>query len=280
MENEIVTNNCKNCSKVFSGKFCSECGQKIFSESDMSFKNIFLEIFHFATHFEGTFFTSIKTIFLYPSKMTLDYCSGVRKKYFKPVSLFLFVVVVYLLFPLAKGLNMDMKDYKGNLIGRSFISLQIEEKASKLNISEQELSNKFRVKSEKVSKFFLFLLIPLTVLALFLIFPNKKLKAYELTILSTEINIFYIAVYFLIIPLITYLLSLILKPTHLNLESNFFISLFLFSFGLYIFFVFKNYFKLKWHFNILKSALFVFSYFLVIIIIYRFLVFETTLLLV
>jgi hypothetical protein len=267
---------CKNCNTKFSGKFCHECGQKLFTSRDKSIKTLLIDAINFLTNFEGTFFNSIKAIFRHPAKLTNDYCNGIRKKYFKPISLFLFVVVLYLLFPVGRGLNMEMTNYKGNFIGRQIINKQIEEKTLELNISEKELSEIFKEKSDKSSKFLLFLLIPLVVLGILTLFPQKKSNIYDLTVLATEMNIFFISVYYLLIPLVSFLIFKIIKPSEDNLDSNGFILFFVLSFWLYAFLVFRNYFKQKTLVTIVKSLGFTFLFFFVLIVVYRFIVFEIT----
>mgnify|MGYP003546581747 FL=1 len=102
---------CKNCGNHFTGKFCNQCGEKIYNEKDKLIKHLFNDAIHFTSHFDGTFLTSLKTAITKPGKISLDYCSGIRKKYFKPVPFFLLLVVFYLLFPRFQGLNMKAGTY-------------------------------------------------------------------------------------------------------------------------------------------------------------------------
>ena len=99
---------CKNCNHAFTGKYCNHCGEKVYSEKDRSVLHFFEEGLHFITHFEGTFFNTLKKIFTRPGQLSVDYCNGKRKTYFKPLSLFLLLVVLYLLFPFFEGLNMKL----------------------------------------------------------------------------------------------------------------------------------------------------------------------------
>ena len=78
-------NECKNCGNRFTGKYCNVCGEKVYTEKDKSIKYIIEEGFHFLTHFEGTFLKSLKAIITRPGTLSLDYCNGIRKKYFKPL---------------------------------------------------------------------------------------------------------------------------------------------------------------------------------------------------
>jgi hypothetical protein len=271
-----MMHHCNNCNNNFSGKFCNQCGQKLFLEESKSLKNLFEEGFHFLTHFEGKLFTSLKAIFFNPAKITIDYCNGIRTRYYKPISLFLYMVILYLLFPMFSGLNMEMKYYKSNFIGGSIMSKQIAEKSAEFNISEKELATKFKEKSEKISKFCFFLLLPLTTILFYFLYPNKKIKLYDNVILSTEINIFYITTYFLLLPAIIYPM---VKIGHFDFSDKYFIPFVLISFNIYLYFIVKNFFKSTFYVNIIKSTLITLLYFFLIISIYKFFVFEATFLL-
>ena len=107
---------CKNCGNIITGKYCSNCGEKIYTDKDKRVSHLFEEAFHFITHFDGTFFNTIKAIVTKPGKLSLDYCDGIRKKYFKPMSFFLLLVVIYLLFPVFEGLNQRLYYYTHNPI--------------------------------------------------------------------------------------------------------------------------------------------------------------------
>src|SRR5687767_10494276 len=99
---------CKNCGTSFTGKYCNECGEKRYTEHDRTVTHFVEEGVHFLTHFEGTFFTTLRYIFTRPGKLSADYCFGIRKSLFKPLSLFLLLCIIYLLFPVFEGLNMRL----------------------------------------------------------------------------------------------------------------------------------------------------------------------------
>lgn len=266
---------CRNCNSEFTGNYCNNCGQKLFSSHDKSIKNLLEEIFHFLTHFEGTFFTTLKNIFFNPSKVSNDYCSGIRKRYFKPFSLFLFVVLLYLLLPIASGLNMKMQYYKSNLIGKSFITKQIENKAHQLNITEDELALKFEYKSEKIAKFLLITLIPLTTLLLYLLFYKKRELLYDTIIVSTEFNVFFIGIYFIVLPALFMLFSLIFSPIDNPDENVFILSLYVVSFIVYTSILFYKFYNQSKIISFAKSLFFMFAYNVIVISLYKFLIFET-----
>src|SRR4051812_13168732 len=77
---------CKNCSNQFTGNYCNNCGEKVYTAHDKSILHFLEEGMHFITHFDGSFFSTLKAIFTTPGKLSTDYTNGIRKRYFKPLS--------------------------------------------------------------------------------------------------------------------------------------------------------------------------------------------------
>lgn len=192
---------CKNCGNHFHGKYCNLCGEKVYGEKDKSLWHIFEEFFHFISHFEGNFFVTLKTIFTKPGKFSLDYCNGIRRKYFKPISFFLLIVVLYLIFPFARGLNLRLSDHLdfwyGNYARHLVRTLMAEKHLGEIAVFEG-----YSTLSEKVSKFLLFLLIPVMAAFSAIFTLKSKRQFFDHLIFSTEITSFFILWGFLILPLI------------------------------------------------------------------------------
>ncbi|MEJ7625555.1 MAG: DUF3667 domain-containing protein [Ferruginibacter sp.] len=110
-------NTCKNCGFNFTGYYCNRCGEKVYTEVDKSLTHLIQGTFHFITHLEGTFLNALKTFLTQPGKFSFDYCRGIRKKYYKPVSFFMMLVILYLIFPRFQGLNMKLSTYADKYYG-------------------------------------------------------------------------------------------------------------------------------------------------------------------
>lgn len=264
---------CKNCSASLYGKYCANCGQKAYSEEDKSVKKLLGEAVHFITHFEGKFFTTLKTLFLAPGKLSGDYSNGLRQKYYKPVSFYLLLVVFYLLFPLFSGLNMEMKYYKNIDVTGSFISRQIERKMQKEKLTEARLTEKFHQKSKSTSKILLLLLIPLTVPLLWLLYFYRKRPVFDNFILATEVNIFYLLVFYILFPP---LYLLVIRFTHSYLPEKSISTLLSLLFALYASVLFRKVFAEKWGLAVIKGILFVILHTAMLTLIYKTIVFEVT----
>lgn len=193
---------CKNCNQSFSGKYCNHCGEKLYSEKDKSVWHFFEEGLHFITHFDGKFFNTLKEIVRRPGQLSLDYCKGKRKTYFKPLSFFLLLVVLYLLFPVFQGLNMRLYYHVHHELYGSYAMQKARQVMIERHLTDAQLAAAFHEKSEKTSKFLLLLLLPLTALFFWALTFKKRKYFFDQMVFSAEINCVYLLWGFLILPLL------------------------------------------------------------------------------
>ncbi|RYD83255.1 MAG: DUF3667 domain-containing protein, partial [Sphingobacteriales bacterium] len=177
---------CKNCGNNFKGKFCNNCGEKVYGANDKKIAHLFEEAFHFLTHFEGKFFTTFKTILLKPGKLSLDYCYGIRKKYFKPLSFFLLLVVIYLIFPLLDGLNSKLFFHLKNDTYGAFAQQKVDAIISAKGITFESLSDSYHQKSKTTSKILLFTIMPFMALVSWLVAFKKRKYYFDHFIFAIE----------------------------------------------------------------------------------------------
>lgn len=267
---------CKNCGHQLSGKFCSNCGEKVYTSHDKNIGHFFEEGIHFITHFDGKFFTTLKTIVLHPGKLSLDYCDGIRKKYFKPLSLFLVIVVLYLLFPKFQGLNMNFTTYVDPNTVYSYYARPIaQKKLATLQITTNELASHYNTKSEKFAKPFLLILLPLSALVLWLLYYRRKRVFFDHFVLGVELNSILVALQFLIVPLIAVVCNKIYPPS----ESFFYddsLPFFILENLVMLFIITlasKKFYTQNWWWTISKSVLFLLLYSFIVVAIYKALLF-------
>jgi hypothetical protein len=137
-----------------------------------------------------------------PGKVSLDFCDGVRKKYFRPLSFYLLLIIAYLLFPVFEGLNMQLRFYPKNKLFGQYAERRIEEVRVKKNYSEEKLAEVFHQKGEKTSKFMLFIILPFMALFSYAIAFWKRRFYFDHFIFTTEVTSFYLLFGFLFLPLV------------------------------------------------------------------------------
>ncbi|MBK8609517.1 MAG: DUF3667 domain-containing protein [Chitinophagaceae bacterium] len=244
---------CKNCGNNFWGKYCNICGEKVYTEKDKTLGHIIGEGLHFLTHFEGKFFNTLKVIFLRPGKLSLDYCNGIRKKYFKPLSFFLMLVILYLLFPVFQGLNMKLEYHVTHNLYGNFASSEVASILNVTHVSAATLAESFHRAGEKTSKFLLFLIIPFVALFSWLLGYRKRKLYYDHFVFTIETCSFFILWGFLILPLFVILLNLI---TNIRINSENSIGFFILGvFAIYTMAASKRFFNFSWLYSILYAIL-------------------------
>ncbi|RYY46266.1 MAG: DUF3667 domain-containing protein [Chitinophagaceae bacterium] len=263
---------CKNCGNHFTGKFCNNCGEKVYSDKDKVVSHLVEEGFHFITHFEGTFFTSLKNILFRPGKLSQDFCNGIRKRYFKPLSFFLMLVILYLLFPLFEGLNMRLQYYTVNDFYGKYALQKTQEVMQKTGMTWDQLSEAFHHKGEKISKFLLFTIIPFMAAVSWLLGFKKRRFYYDHFIFSTEAGSFFIMAGFLIFPMILLLLRAI-TGTFL-LDKEIYVGLLILA-AMFSFLIIGTirFFKFSVWYSILYSVIYLGTMMLFLNYIYKFVLF-------
>ncbi|MEO7522549.1 MAG: DUF3667 domain-containing protein [Ferruginibacter sp.] len=213
---------CKNCGNHFKGKFCNNCGEKIYTEHDKSMQHFLHEALHFFTHLDGRFLKTVVLIFTKPGKLSVTYCSGARNKYYKPFSLFVVGIILYLLFPQFKGLNLPFASHMVNAkySWMGFIADIANQKAIASHISMQELAEKYDHKSPGFAKILLLIFLPLTGLVLKLLFPKKRKYFFDYLVLSTESGNIMLYVFFFILPLAMFIISFVLGLFHIEANTG------------------------------------------------------------
>jgi len=276
---EPSTQTCKNCGQSFTGNFCNRCGEKVYHEHDRSVFHFLEDGVHFITHLDGTLINSVRTIFAQPGQLSLDYTNGIRKKYFRPLSLFLLLVVLYLVFPLFTGLNMPLKFHFTQSAYGEYALKKVAAYLEHHAITKEELSQKFAAKSEKTSKFMLFIIIPLSAIPLWLFGWKKRPYLFDHLLLSTEINSFYLIYTFFLLPLLLTLISLVQKLIHQNFMGWFterMLSVVVYiGTAIFVSVAFRRFYGFKPWVRFAAIAVFLIAHYFIVYTIYKFLLFIT-----
>jgi hypothetical protein len=86
---------CTNCQAELIGKFCHSCGEKRLSRKDLSLRHFVGELFKSATHLDSKVLRSLGLLAARPGFLTVEYLRGRRKRYMRPLGLFLLVNLMY-----------------------------------------------------------------------------------------------------------------------------------------------------------------------------------------
>lgn len=86
--------NCLNCGQIVEKHYCSACGQANLELKENFWQFISHSIAHYF-HFDNKFFQTLTPLLTKPGQVTLDYLAGKRARYINPISMYIFVSIVY-----------------------------------------------------------------------------------------------------------------------------------------------------------------------------------------
>ncbi len=103
-----LTHTCKSCSHKFTGNYCSQCGEKILTPADRSFKTILNNILLTITFADSKFAKTLWLVIKKPGALSFDFAQGKRVKHLSPMSLFFVLNLVYFFFPVIQLFNASL----------------------------------------------------------------------------------------------------------------------------------------------------------------------------
>lgn len=208
MENDTTSKSCINCGSSLNGKFCHQCGQKNITAEDKTLKHFLEEVISSLFFADGKLLKTFKTLLFVPGQLSQEYIKGVRKKYINPIPLFLFVNLIYFLFPLTSTFNTSLRTQMSSFSYSKVIKVSIEEEVYASGESFEIFENRYNKQSNSNAKLLLIVLVLLQAIWLKLLFLKKKgIYFVDFFGASAYFNSFYIFTLLICLPLLAGLVS-------------------------------------------------------------------------
>jgi hypothetical protein len=87
---------CLNCGATVQGKYCHVCGQENVEPKE-TFWHMVTHFFNDITHFDGSFFITLKDLLFKPGFLSKEYMKGRRASYLHPVRMYVFTSAIFFL---------------------------------------------------------------------------------------------------------------------------------------------------------------------------------------
>ena len=87
---------CLNCGATVQGKYCHVCGQENVEPKE-TFWHMVTHFFYDITHFDSSFFTTVKDLLFKPGFLSKEYMKGRRASYLHPVRMYVFTSAIFFL---------------------------------------------------------------------------------------------------------------------------------------------------------------------------------------
>jgi len=160
---------CPSCGQTLTGKYCSNCGERVAQPEDYSLVRFALEAVQALTSVESNALRSLKTLITRPGMLTAEYLAGRRKLYLRPLQLFLLCNVIFFLTQiiaptavLVSPLTMHLNGLPHKKMARRMVAERIQARKT----DYKTYRTKFDATIENQAKTLVICMVPLLALAL------------------------------------------------------------------------------------------------------------------
>jgi hypothetical protein len=276
-----VTRSCLNCSTVFSGRYCFQCGERVIvREEDRSLKHFLSDILNAFTFIDGKFFHSLITLVRYPGKMTDDIAIGIRQRYMKPIAFFFVANFIYFLFPFFETFKTTLNVQMNQTSYSALVKTTVESHLKTSGQSIEDLTLLYNAETTNWSK--LLLIVSVVYLTPFVALINYRRDKYFLDHLHFSLE-FMTFVIFIPTILFGFLLQLLYGFGKLfevevafALTEYFIITVVVLLFLYFFVTGIRRFYKFPWWRVIVNSMLMVLACFVCVVLMYRFTLFWVT----
>lgn len=153
-----VDKTCLNCNYVVENRFCPNCGQENI-DTRKTFHHLFVHFFEDLTHYENSFWKTIRNLILKPASLTKEYLSGKRMSYLAPVRLYIFIsFATFLTISLTPDIELDngpvqLKGDKNQDINVSLDTLNFKKMDIYKDLKEADSMQEYATEEEKIPNF-------------------------------------------------------------------------------------------------------------------------------
>lgn len=95
MTAEAQNNHCATCNEPLAGKYCHHCGEKKHLRHELALSHYSREIIYQITHIDAKIFKTLLLLVIQPGRLTVEYLLGRKKKYIRPIRLYLILSMLY-----------------------------------------------------------------------------------------------------------------------------------------------------------------------------------------
>lgn len=172
---EPVTHVCKSCSHTFTGSYCNQCGEKVLTPRDKSFKTVLNNVLLAVTFVDSRFIKTLWMIIANPGALSKDFAGGKRVKRLTPMALFFVLNLIYFFFPLIQLFNASLNTQLLSSPLRDFYQVLIARKAVALDMDLTAFTMVYNLKTTGLAKLMVMVFVVVSSLPLnFLYWKRNK----------------------------------------------------------------------------------------------------------
>lgn len=246
---ESAPTDCLNCGTSVKGTFCHQCGQPVRDNSDRSLASLLSEFFGNLFFLDNRILISARYLVSYPSRMTVEFLAGKRKKFIAPISLFLFFNLIYFFVNPLSDYSLSFYDQVHSQPYSSWVKEWVDHTLVQKGLDEHTYGLTYQKASDNISKSIMVINVPMIAFFVFLIsFKHRRFYFDSLIFSFHFFSLFMLS--WIMLDWVDTLINLLLGHER-SIVSK--ISFALFTFGiplLYAILGMKRFLKIQWYWAI------------------------------
>lgn len=196
---DIIMHTCRSCGTAFTGRYCSQCGEKTLDDSEKSIRNFLASVLNAITSLDGKFLKTLTLMLKKPGEVSFHYMNGKRIPFYKPVSMFFIANLLYFLFPAVNSLDSSL-DVQMNMLPHSKLATAMVTKhIAAENIDLKTFGIRYNQQSTNMAKMVLILMVVYFSVPLTLVNYNRKMYYSDHLLVSLEACSLIILINFLLL---------------------------------------------------------------------------------
>lgn len=245
----LIQTHCLNCGASVKGDFCHQCGQPVRDNSDRSLGRLLSEFFSNLFFLDNRFFISARYLVRYPSGMTVEFLAGKRKKFISPITLFLFINLIYFFVNPLSDYSLSLYDQSHSQVYSKWTKEWVDQKLQKEELDWQQYSVIYQKASDNISKSVMIINVPLIAAFVYLMAFKKRRYYFDSLIFTFHFFSLFMVSWIMLDGVDT--LIVFLSGHDSSIASAISFYLFVFFIPLfYAIFGIKNFMDIRWYWAI------------------------------
>jgi hypothetical protein len=181
---------CLNCATILKGSYCHHCGEKQFDPKEKSLRHFLGVLLDALTFADKKGLHSIWLLVRKPGLLSHAYKQGIRKKYARPLNLFLLANLLYFLLPIYQTFNTDYYHQLNSQSYSGWVKAKVVQIQQQSGMEESAYAAAFNQQSAQLAKLLMLVFVGCWAFFSYLLFYRKGAYFTDFLQLSFEFNSF------------------------------------------------------------------------------------------
>ena len=270
---------CVSCGNLFTGFYCSLCGEKVVIKKERTIKHFLGQVFSAFTFADNKAWKTFMYLFTKPGILPKRFVQGQRKVFIAPLPFFLLINLIYFFINPLDTFNSRLVSQLGGQPYSGLIQGYAELAMQNSGLSQQVFESTYNSSSENISKSILLLFPILFAFPLWGLFHKRSSYLFDHLMLSISFMSFVLLGLLLLFPLLIiglfYIIGQLGGAADFDWNGYMITLTSLTLFGIYLTAAIKNFYEVNLKRALLATAILLVA-FAILMYLYRFILFFLT----